>query len=72
MRGSHRVLIACRHQDRALFIFGFSKNDRDNLDHDEQYLYKKLSGYYLNVSISILERLCAQGELIEVSYDDSR
>ena len=33
--GGFRTLIAYRRGDRAIFLFGFAKNERDNLDADE-------------------------------------
>ena len=68
-RGGHRVLLAFKDQDRSIFIFGFSKNDRENLDADEKDLYKKLSKMYLGVPMSALEKMCIKGQLFEVHYE---
>ena len=34
-RGSFRILLAFRIRDRAVFLYGFAKSDRDNIDVDE-------------------------------------
>jgi hypothetical protein len=33
--GGFRTLIAYRRRERAVFLFGFAKNERDNVDDDE-------------------------------------
>jgi hypothetical protein len=68
-RGRHRVPLAFKDKDRSLFIFGFSKNDRENLDDDEKELYKNLSKIYLGSSIRDLEGMCVKGLLLEVYYE---
>ena len=54
-RGGHRVLLAVKDKDRSIFIFGFTKNDRENLKDDEKEFYKKLSQIYLGLSMNDLE-----------------
>ena len=68
-RGGHRVLLAFRNSKRSIFVFGFSKNDRDNLDAEEQRLYREIAKMYLEAPISKLEKMCSQGQLVEVSYE---
>ena len=33
--GGYRILIACRAGDRGVVLYGFGKNERDNIDPDE-------------------------------------
>lgn len=68
-RGGYRVLLAFKKQDRTLFIFGFSKKDRDNIDDDEKLIYKKLCEHYLTLSLDQLATLCNEGKLKEVHYE---
>ena len=35
-RGGARVIVATRRSDRWFFVFGFAKNDRESIDHDER------------------------------------
>ena len=65
-RSGHRVLLAFKNKDRSIFIFGFSKKDRENLDSEEKEMYRKIAKIYLSASISALERMCSTGQLIEV------
>lgn len=68
-RGGHRVLLAFKEKDRSIFIFGFSKNDRENLDEEEKELYKKLAKAYLEAPMGNLEKMCMTGLLCEVNYE---
>jgi len=68
-RGGYRVLLAFRDKDRSIFIFGFSKNNRENLSDEEKDMYKKISKLYLGASMSALEKMCIKGQLAEVSYE---
>lgn len=47
-------------------MFGFSKNDRENLEVAEKEIYKKLSKIYLSTSIIELRKMCVNAQLIEV------
>jgi len=68
-RGSYRTILAFKSKDRTVFMFGFSKTDRENLDAEEKTLYKKLTKLYLQASLSTLEDMCLKGSLVEVHYE---
>lgn len=70
-RGGHRVLLAFKDADRSIFIFGFSKNDRENLDSEEKEMYKRVAKMYLGAPMSVLEEMCDKGQLVEV-YDEKK
>jgi hypothetical protein len=65
-RGGRRVILAFRGKDRSIFLFGFSKNERSNLDEDELTLYKKLAHLYLSIDMELLREMCLKGRLLEV------
>ncbi|MCW5588639.1 MAG: type II toxin-antitoxin system RelE/ParE family toxin [Legionellales bacterium] len=65
-RGGFRILMAFESHHRALFMFGFSKNEVDTLSPRELQLYQLLAKYYLAASQDELLRLITKGELIEV------
>lgn len=69
-RGGHRTLIAFQSPGdiSAFFIFGFSKNERDNIDLDEKEVYKKLAKFYLDLNTDQLNKLIAMNKLFEVKY----
>jgi len=46
----YRTLVVYREMEKAIFIYGFSKTDRDNLDKDELKYFKKLAKDLLQLS----------------------
>ena len=68
-RGGHRTLLAFKQQERTIFLFGFSKNDRENIDDEEKKIYKKLSQFYLGATPEKLAHLCNEKKLFEVEHD---
>lgn len=55
-----------------MFLFGFSKSDRKNIDEEEEGIYRSLADYYLNLSELILLKMIGEKKLIEVDYEKSR
>ena len=68
--GGFRTIIAYRRGDRAVFLFGFAKNKRDNLDADELAYWQGVGRAYLGLDDEGMEAAIAAGELNEVSYDE--
>jgi hypothetical protein len=66
-RGGFRTLVATDKESRWIFIYGFAKNERGNLDKDEEQALKKLAGYLLALAPEALERALQAGEVREVS-----
>ena len=64
--GGYRTVIAFRRLDRAVFLHGFAKSERDNIGTDDLARLKKLAGHFLNASFKDLEMWCKRGELKEV------
>ena len=46
----YRTLVVYREMEKAIFIYGFSKTDRNNLDKEELKYFKKLSKDLLQLS----------------------
>ncbi|WP_137669539.1 type II toxin-antitoxin system RelE/ParE family toxin [Sphaerospermopsis reniformis] len=59
-------LIATNNEDRWFFIFGFSKNERSNIDKDEEEALKMLSKQLLAYTAEELEQAKNSKALIEV------
>lgn len=68
--GGYRTVVAFRRLGRAVFLYGFAKNERDNIDDDDVVRLKKLAAIYLGASFADLERWCDEGELKEVECHD--
>ena len=67
-RGGYRVLIAFRSMDRAIFIFifGFAKSARDNIDELELRTLREVGAYWLAADDTKLLQAIRDGLLIEV------
>jgi hypothetical protein len=66
-RGGFRTLIVTNHNDRWIFVFGFPKNQRSNIDQNEEEALKKLSSQLLSLSPQNLKKAKLSNELIEVN-----
>lgn len=61
-----RTLLAFRKKDKAFFIYGFKKNERDNILLHEKEVYKNLAKEYLNLNQTLLNKMIKAKILIEV------
>ena len=68
-RGGFRTIVAYRRGNRAIFLFGFAKSERENLNHDELAQWQRIGRAYLGLDDEGLEAAIAADELMEVSYD---
>ena len=68
--GGYRTVIAYRRGERAVFLFGFAKNERANLDDDELGYWQQVGRGYLSLDDEGLEAAITADELAEVSYGD--
>ncbi len=67
--GGYRTLIFFRAETRAVFAFGFAKNDRANLDQDEEATFKKAAKLVLAFSDAQMEAEMESRRLTEVNCD---
>lgn len=65
-----RTLIATNRGDRWIFVFGFPKNVRSNIDQTEEAALKLLSAKLLVLSARDLKTAVEAGELLEVMCDE--
>lgn len=65
-RGGARTIVAGNFRDRWIFLYGFTKNERDNIDQKEERDLKRVAGLLLALDQTALERLLDAGELLEV------
>ena len=68
--GGYRTIIAYRRGDRAVFLFGFAKSERDNIEDSELAEWRLVGRRYLGLGTTELDSAVAADELIEVDYDD--
>ena len=68
-RSGYRTIIAFKKNNRAIFLYGYAKNEKDNISSKEEFVYKKLASYYLELNDNKLNLLIESGELFEVKYE---
>ena len=68
--GGYRVLLAFRDKECTIFVYGFAKSDRDNIDDQELAVVREVSASWLAADAKMLGLALAQGLLIEVQNDD--
>lgn len=64
--GGFRVLAAFRSEDRAVFIYGFAKNEVENIDAKQLRTLREIATAWLSASIEHIETEIANGRLQEV------
>ncbi len=68
--GGYRTIIIFRHGERAFFVYGFAKSKRDNIEKNEEEVYKKAAKELLALSNAQIEQLIGIEALTEVTDDD--
>ena len=68
--GGFRTLIVFRAGTRAIFVHGFAKNEKDNIEKDGLVALKKLAAELLAYDDKMLARVVASGVLLQVKCDE--
>jgi len=68
--GGFRAVILFRTRARAVFVYGFAKNERDNIGADELAAFRKLAGELLAYDDKAISKAIAAGVLTEVMCDE--
>lgn len=69
--GSTRTLIATNREDRWIFMYGFEKNDRENITQAELAYLQGVAQIFLAYSSDELQLAIAKGEFLEVHHDEA-
>lgn len=64
--GGFRVLLAWRDEVRAVFLYGFAKNERDNIGRDELTTLRELAASWFAADEAGICRALDMGELEEI------
>lgn len=68
--GGLRTIVAHRQGSRLIFLFGFAKRDRDNIEPDEKRALHKLGEVYMSKTKPQINELVEEGVLLELQCDD--
>ena len=67
--GGYRTLVFFRHEERAIFAFGFAKSDKANLSAAELKVYKKAAKIVLALTQAQIDIEVGAERLFEVNAD---
>lgn len=67
--GGFRTIVATNHDGRWFFVYGFAKNERSNIDDEEEAALKKLAKTLLTMAPAALGKAENAGELTKVNCD---
>ncbi|WP_291992552.1 type II toxin-antitoxin system RelE/ParE family toxin [Candidatus Accumulibacter sp. ACC003] len=67
--GGFRTLAATNKGSRWVFVYGFPKNARSNIDKDEEEALKTLAAHLLSLTATALSTAQVAGEMMEVDCD---
>ena len=68
-RGGARTLVATNKGSRWFFVYGFEKNDRANIAHDELDALQAIAVQLLAITGPQLDRAVEDGSLQEICHD---
>jgi hypothetical protein len=66
--GGARTIVAGGQGDRWFFLYGFNKNERDNVDSQELQALQKVADRLLNLNQLELAVALAAGEFVEIRH----
>jgi hypothetical protein len=70
--GGFRVIVAYRAKGRAVFLYGFAKNERDNIDPDELQVFRTIGANWLAANAATIKEAIEDGDLQEITHDDEK
>ncbi len=65
-RGSFRTIVVYKASDRAIFVYGFSKSEKDNLDREELKYFRKLAKDLLIIEKNEYLKMIKSGDFIMI------
>lgn len=66
----YRTILLYRQGARAVFMYGFAKSDRDNIDDDEVKSFKDAATHVLGLTKEQMAELVEKGEFVEVMRNE--
>jgi hypothetical protein len=64
--GGYRTIILFRRGESAVFMYGFAKSERDNIEADEEKQFKEAAKHVLALTEKQLAELVREGDFVEV------
>ena len=67
--GSTRTILAFKVEDKAFFVYGFAKKDKDNISDKELEILKILASGLLDYDNEKIEKTLKEKKILEVIYE---
>jgi len=67
-----RLLFAYRAKHRAVFLYGFAKRERENIEPDELVTLREIAAKWLAADAKHIAQALNEGVLQEVPYDEKK
>jgi hypothetical protein len=64
--GGYRTIVAYKVNDRAVFLYGFAKNDRDNISPDQLQTFRTIGANWLSAADDTIQQAIDEGDLQEI------
>lgn len=68
--GGYRVIVAYRVKGRAVFLYGFAKNDLDNISPEQLQSFRVIGANWLAASAAVIARAIYEGDLQEMDHGE--
>lgn len=68
--GGYRMILAYRVKQRAVFLYGFAKNERENIEPDELEDLRLVARGWLEATSERIETALKDGAIQEVQHDE--
>lgn len=68
--GGYRTIIVFKQEDKAFFVYGFAKSERENIDKNEIDVFKQSAKELLALSDQHLQELIENSRLTEIKSDE--
>jgi hypothetical protein len=70
--GGYRLIVAYRAAGRAVFLYGFAKNDRDNIDDGDLQALRTIGANWLAAEAGKITQAVEEGDLKEIHHDNEK
>lgn len=68
--GGYRMIVGYRVKDRAVFLLGFAKNERENIEDDELLTLRSQAERWLVADAARIQKELELGNLQEINHDE--
>ncbi len=68
--GGYRMIVGYRVKDRAVFLLGFAKNERENIEDNELLSLRETAERWLAADAARIQRELELGNLQEINHDE--